>query len=77
MVSWSTLLKAWELLPILLLLGLGGTIAIRSGVRGLATRHDLRMVMENLSRIVLRVLAYGGAMLLVQQWIGMRPGLGW
>jgi hypothetical protein len=69
--------EAWELVPISVLLLVGGAIAIRSGVRQVATRQDLRQVIDNLSQIVLRVLGYVAALLLVHQWIGIRPGLGW
>jgi hypothetical protein len=68
--------EAWELVPITLLLVVGVAIAIRSGVQRLATRQDFRQVLGNLSQIVLRVLGYVAALLLVNQFIGMR-GLGW
>lgn len=68
---------AWELLPSLFLLAMGGFISIRSGVPRLATFRDLRIAFDNLSHILVRILAYGAAMLLVQEWIGMHPGLGW
>jgi succinate dehydrogenase hydrophobic anchor subunit len=69
--------ESWELVPILLLLLVGGAIAIRSGVRRLTSREDLRQVMVNISNILLRILAYAAAMLLVHEWIGMRTVLGW
>jgi hypothetical protein len=69
--------EAWELIPIVLLLLVGGVIAIRSGVRRLATRQDFRQVIGNLSQVVLRVLGYVAALLLVNQFIGMRLALGW
>jgi hypothetical protein len=68
--------EAWELVPITLLLVVGVAIAIRSGVQRLATRQDFRQILGNLSQIVLRVLGYVAALLLVNQFIGMR-GLGW
>ncbi len=68
---------AWELVPILLLLLVGGVVAIRSGVRHLNSREDLGRVVGNLSRILLRILCYAAALLVVHEWIGIRPGLGW
>lgn len=67
----------WELVPIVMLLLVGGSIAIRSGVRHLTAREEFRQVMGNVSQVFLRILAYAAAMLLVHEWIGMRPGLGW
>ena len=69
--------QAWELVPILLLLLVGGAIAIRSGVRQLTSRQGFRQVLGNFWLICLRVLGYMAAMLVVHEWIGMRPGLGW
>jgi uncharacterized membrane protein len=69
--------QAWELVPILLLLLVGGAIAIRSGVRRLTSRQGFRQVLGNSWLIFLRVLGYMAAMLVVHEWIGMRPGLGW
>jgi hypothetical protein len=69
--------QAWEIIPILLLLLVGGTIAIPSGVRHLASREDARQVARNLSAIVLRVLGYVAALLMVQDWIGLRSVFGW
>jgi hypothetical protein len=68
---------AWELIPISLLLVVGGAIAIRSGVRGLATRQDFRQVLGNVSHVMLRVIGYVAALLLVNQFVGMRLALGW
>jgi hypothetical protein len=77
MDAGSLIRGAWELVPILLLLLVGGVIAIRSGVHHLASREDFRQVAGNVSQILLRILGYGAAMLVVHEWIGMRPGLGW
>jgi hypothetical protein len=68
---------AWELVPILLLFLVGGATALRSGVRGLASRQDLRQIIGNLWLILLRLLGYIAAILVVHEWIGVRPGLGW
>jgi hypothetical protein len=77
MDAGSLIRGAWEIVPILILLLVGGVIAIRSGVHQLTSRRDFRRVLGNLSQILLRVLAYAAAMLLVHEWIGIRPGLGW
>jgi hypothetical protein len=77
MDAGSLVREAWEIVPILLLLVVGVTIAVQSGVQHVTSRRDLRQVVRNLSQIFLRMLAYGAAMLLVNEWIGMRPGLGW
>lgn len=73
----GSLIKAWELVPIALLLVVGAAIAVRSGVNHLRSRQDLRQFAGNLSQVFLRVLAYAAAMLVVHEWIGIRPGLGW
>ena len=73
----SLIKQAWEIVPILLLLMVGGLIAIPSGVRHLASRRDVRQLAGNLSGIVLRVLGYVAVLLMVHQWIGVRPALGW
>jgi hypothetical protein len=73
----SLLRESWELVPILLLLLVGGAIAIRSGVRRLASRQDFRQVLGNMWLVLLRLLGYVAALLVVHEWIGIRPGLGW
>ena len=77
MDAGSLIREAWILVPILLLLLVGGAIAIRSGVHHLASRQDFRQVIGNLSQILLRILGYIAALLVVHEWIGIRPGLGW
>ena len=77
MASGSWIKEAWEVVPILLLLLVGGAIAVPSGVRRLASRRDVRQLVGNLSAILLRVLGYIAAMLVVHEWIGLRLGLGW
>lgn len=69
--------QAWELVPIVLLLLVGGVIAIRSGVRQLTSRQGFRQGLGNFWLIALRLLGYVAAMLVVHEWIGMRPGMGW
>jgi hypothetical protein len=77
MHSGSLIVEAWEVVPILLLLLVGGLIAIGSGVHRLASPQDARQLAGNLSGILLRVIGYLVAILLVHDWIGIRPGLGW
>jgi hypothetical protein len=77
MSSGNWIKEAWEVVPIMLLLLVGGAIAIPSGVRRLTSPRDARQLMGNVSAIVLRLLGYVAAMLVVHEWIGLRPGLGW
>ncbi|HZW30862.1 MAG TPA: hypothetical protein VFF52_09165 [Isosphaeraceae bacterium] len=69
--------QTWEAIPVLLLLLVGGAIAVPSGVRHRASREDLRQLAHNLSQIVLRVVGYAAALAMVQEWIGLGPGFGW
>jgi hypothetical protein len=73
----SLLREAWEMVPILLLLLVGGLIAVRSGMERPASRDSVRQVVGNFFRMLLRVLGYVAALLAVQYWIGLRPFLGW
>jgi hypothetical protein len=77
-MSLGTVIReAWEVVPILLLLLVGGAIAVKSGVGRLTSNLGAWQVAGNLSRVVLRVLGYVVVLLMVQYWIGMRPVLGW
>src|SRR3954449_12995309 len=69
----SLIRQAWEIVPIVLLLMVGGAIAIPSGVRHTGSRRDARQLAGNLSAIVLRVLGYVALLLILHQWIGVRP----
>jgi hypothetical protein len=73
----SRIKEAWEIVPILLLLLVGGALAVQSGVRRLSSRQDARQLAGNLSSILLRVLGYMVALLILHQWIGVWPHLGW
>jgi hypothetical protein len=73
----SLLREAWEIVPILLLLSVGGLIALQSGVPRPASRRDFRQVAGNLSQMTLRVMGYMVVLLVLQYWIGLRPLLGW
>jgi hypothetical protein len=65
------------MIPILLLLMVGGMIAINSGVRQPGRSQSLRQLVGNLSQITFRVLGYLAVLLALQYWIGLRPQLGW
>jgi len=69
--------EAWVVLPILLLLLVGGVIAVRSGVESSASGLDFRLMVRNLSRMLLRIVAYVVLLVVVQYCIGLRPSLGW
>jgi hypothetical protein len=77
MHSGSLIVEAWEIVPILLLLLVGIVIAIPSGVHHLTSRQGARQLVGNLSGLLLRLIGYLAAILLVHDWIGIRPGLGW
>jgi hypothetical protein len=77
-MSLSTVLsEVWELVPIVLLLFVGGLIAARSGADRLPSGPDIRQIGRNLSQMVLRVAGYVALLLALQYWIGQRPMLGW
>lgn len=63
--------------PIMVLLTVGGFIALKSGVSEVSTGQDYLKVASNFSQLLLRVAGYIVALLLVQYFIGMRPSLGW
>jgi hypothetical protein len=73
----SLLKETWEMVPILLLLLIGGLIAVQSGVRRPASGNNLRQVAGNLTQMLIRVMGYVGVLLALQQLVGLRPALGW
>jgi hypothetical protein len=73
----SLIRESWEIVPIFLLLLVGGGLAVQSGVHHLTSRQDARQFAGNLGEILLRLLGYVAVLLLVHYWIGMRPVLGW
>jgi hypothetical protein len=73
----SLLKEAWEIVPVLLLLLIGGLIAVQSGVPRATSGQGLRRVVGNLSQILLRILGYVAVLLTLQYYIGLRPSLGW
>ncbi len=77
-MSFATTIEGFTIFgSIILLLAVGGLIAIRSGVGELNTSRDYLLVAGNLSQMALRVLGYVLILLVVQYLIGLRPSLGW
>ena len=77
-MSLSTVLsEVWELVPILLLLLVGGVVAVRSGADRPASGPKFRQIARNFSQMILRVAGYVAVLLALQYWIGQRPMLGW
>lgn len=73
----SVLSELWEVVPILLLLGVGGLIALRSGADRPATGRNIRQIARNFSQMILRVAGYVAVLFALQYWIGQHPMLGW
>ena len=69
----SVLSELWEVVPILLLLGVGGLIALRSGADRPATGRNIRQIARNFSQMILRVAGYVAVLFALQYWIGQRP----
>jgi hypothetical protein len=65
------------IVPIVVLLLVGGAISLQSGVHHLTTGRDYLKLAGNFSQMVLRILAYVAILLAVQHLIGLRPNLGW
>jgi hypothetical protein len=63
--------------PILVLLTVGGVIALRSGVSEVSTGQDFLKLAGNFSQLLVRVALYIAALLVLQYFIGLRPSLGW
>jgi hypothetical protein len=73
----SLLREAWEIIPIVLLVVVGGVIVLQSGVQSAASGQDSRQRVANLSQMLLRLTGYVALFLVLQSWIGQRPALGW
>jgi hypothetical protein len=69
--------EAWEFVPILLLLLVGGWIVLKSGVKRPDSSHDLPQVARNLTQMLLRLLGYVGTLLALQHLVGWRIASGW
>jgi hypothetical protein len=68
---------AWEIIPVVILLLIGGAIALRSGVPERASSRTLRQLVGNLYQMLLRIMGYVAVLFALQYWIGLRPTLGW
>ncbi len=73
----SLLKETWEMVPILVLLLVGGLIALQSGVRRPASGYDLRQIAGNLTQVLFRIMGYVGVLLALQYLVGLRSALGW
>ena len=73
----SLLREAWEMVPALLLLLIGGLIAIRSGIERPGAGTYVRRVVGNLSQVLFRIVGYVVLLLTIHYWIGLHPLLGW
>ncbi len=69
--------QAWVVVPVLLLLVVGGVIAVQSGVAASGSGYNLRQLGGTLARVCLRIVGYVVALLILQYYIGLRPSLGW
>jgi hypothetical protein len=77
-MSLSTVLsEVWEIVPILVLLLVGGMIALGSGGERPTSGLDFRQIAHNISQMVLRVAGYVAVLIALQYCIGQRPTLGW
>jgi hypothetical protein len=65
------------IVPVAILLMVGGMITLYSGVTHVTTGKDLVKVAGNFSQMLLRIAGYVVALLAIQYWIGLRPTLGW
>ena len=73
----SVLNEVWEIVPIIILLLVGGLIALRSGEEGSSSGRNLRQIGHNISQMVLRVAGYVAVLFALQYFVGQRPMLGW
>jgi hypothetical protein len=63
--------------PIVVLLGLGCFLALRSGVVSLGTGQGLRQLIGNLSQMIVQVAAYVIGLVLIQEMVGFHLGAMW
>jgi hypothetical protein len=73
----SLLREAWEMIPVVLMVLVGGAIVLQSGVQRAALGEGLRQRAANLSQMLFRITCYVALLLALQSWIGLRPALGW
>ncbi|CAN5741796.1 hypothetical protein BH23PLA1_BH23PLA1_45150 [soil metagenome] len=63
--------------PAILLMTLGTWLALRSGIDGKLGKAWVRRLSENLSRLLVRVIACLVGMIVLLQMVGYRLALGW
>jgi hypothetical protein len=73
----SALSELWEIVPIVVLLLVGGLIALRSGNESSSSGWNTRQTGRNISQMVLRVAGYVAVLFALQYVVGQRPMLGW
>jgi hypothetical protein len=73
----SVLSEVWEIVPIVVLLLVGGLIALRSGTDRPSSGLTLRQIARNISHMLLRVAGYVAVLLALQHFVGQRTMLGW
>jgi hypothetical protein len=73
----SVLSEVWEIVPIVVLLLVGGLIALRSGTDRPSSGLTFPQIARNISQMVLRVAGYVAVLLALQHFVGQRPMLGW
>ncbi len=73
----SVLSEVWEIVPVVILLSVGGLIALRSGDERSSSGWNLRQTARNISQMVLRVAGYVAVLFALQYFVGQRPMLGW
>lgn len=63
--------------PILGLLLLGFLVSLKSGVASVGTSQGLRLCLNNLSQVLIRIVGYVAGLAVVQQLVGLPISLGW
>jgi hypothetical protein len=63
--------------PILGLLLVGSLVSLRSGDVGSSSHRGVRLLLDNLSRVLIRVAGYVACLLAVQYIVGFPLGLVW
>ncbi len=69
--------NAWVIIPAVMLLVVGGSIAVFSGSGRLGAGSRFRPLLDNFVRMLFRVAGYVVALLVLQYMAGQRPMLGW
>jgi len=69
--------NAWVIFPAVILVLVGGAIAILSGDGRLSKGSRLRAILDNSLNVLLRIAGYVIALLILQYFAGQRAMLGW